>query len=532
VSAGAAPLHDPFKVVDYTFDALVGAIAEAAHRQTDDEIRARQHASYLDKYLSELGARTLVVEYEYVDRDYLEDYAAYYVRCFPDYRRRCTRLHFFKATFSRENFASLLEGGDDASAITELLQTTYIGFVVIKPLPQRVIGRTCLETYSSNEGRRFPAAREFAAQLFGVPLKVTSTLPFQEQDQVVAACATSSLWSVFQATGREFQHPILSPYEITRAATHLLPADSRAIPNKGLSTQMMAQAIRDVGLEPLPLKVVEREWLKIELYGYLCARLPMVLGVELFDGKSATDWKPVGLHAVAVVGFKLGEDTTPLSGSNLVLRSSRMNKIYVHDDQVGPFARMELRDTDLQYKRPNSEVLTAPSLSTSWQSSTGGDVRAVPCLALAAVYHKIRITLPTVLSRVAGVNEFCRKITGVVAPLALDQLEWDVRLTNVTDFKCEFRESSGLTGPRYRDALTRSMPRFLWRATGLRGGVPVIDLLYDATDIDSGDGMAACYVYDDTVDEVLVHVGSATSAAGVSLLPAARQALNSLVRSR
>jgi hypothetical protein len=531
VSSSAAPPHAPFKAVEYTLDALVAAIADAAYNQTPDGILARRHANYLNGYLQELGAGTIVIEYDYVDRDYLEDYAAYYVRCFPNYSRRCTRLHFFSAKFTHAELSLFVAADPGATVTAEALNSTYLGFVVVKPLPQTVIGRTCLATYSPKEGRVFPAARSFSAQLFGVSLTISSTLPFQEQDSVVAACATSALWSVFHATGREFQHPIPSPYEITRAATHLLPADSRAIPNKGLTAQMMAQAIRGVGLEPLPLKVGEREWLKIELYGYLCACLPMVLGVDLVDGTSATSWTSLGRHAVAVLGFNLGAPATPLQGTSLVLRSSRMDKIYVHDDQVGPFARMEMSDTDLRYQQPGSTLFSAPSMSTSWPSTVGGEVRAVPFLALAAIYHKIRITLPTVLERVAAVDDFCR-IIATIAPLALDALEWDVRLTTVTKFKCEFREHSPLVGPRRQDGLTRSMPRFLWRATALRGDTPVLDLLFDATDIDSGDGMSACYAYDDTVDSVLVAVGSAPNASGIALSPAVRQALNALVNSR
>ena len=57
-------------------------------------------------------------------------------------------------------------------------------------------------------------------------------------------------------------------------------------------------------------------------------------------------------------------------------------------------------------------------------------------------------------------------------------------------------------------------------------------MLFDATDIDSGDGMSACYAYDDTVDSVLLAVGNAPNAAGISMSHAVRQALRALVESR
>lgn len=47
-------------------------------------------------YFDHIGAKTIIVENDYIDRDFLEDYSGYYARCFHDYQRSCTRLHFFK----------------------------------------------------------------------------------------------------------------------------------------------------------------------------------------------------------------------------------------------------------------------------------------------------------------------------------------------------------------------------------------------------------------------------------------------------
>lgn len=52
------------------------------------------HCRYFDEYFDHLGTKTILVEHEYVDRDYLEDFAAYYVTCFRSYQRFCRRLHF------------------------------------------------------------------------------------------------------------------------------------------------------------------------------------------------------------------------------------------------------------------------------------------------------------------------------------------------------------------------------------------------------------------------------------------------------
>ena len=237
-----------FEVIPYDIDRFIQVVADSSFRKSKEEIRAKAHAQYFESYLKAVDAKTLLVERPYIDRDFLEDFAAYYVRCFPPYERACTRIHFFKESFTEKDFESCLSGKGQAVS-KETLQAAYLGFVVIKPLPKTVFGRTCLTTYPPNGHRHFPTTRRFDAHLFGITLSIAQSLPFQEQDSIVAACATSALWSVFQSTARLHLHQVLTPIEITRAATHLLPIETRVLPNRGLSTQMMAHAIKSVGAD-------------------------------------------------------------------------------------------------------------------------------------------------------------------------------------------------------------------------------------------------------------------------------------------
>lgn len=330
-----------FEVFPYDQNQLIQLIADGSFRKLADEIRQRRHSTYFDSYLPAIGAKTMVVERAYIDRDFLEDFAAYYVRCFPKYDKECTRIHFFRESFTSEEFAACL-AGEKPTFAQDTLQPSYLGFIVVKPLPQTVIGRTCLTTYPDNGHRHFQPTRQFYAHLFGIRLSIARTLPFQEQDTIVAACATSALWTVFQSTARHFLHQVLTPIEITKAATHLLPAETRVLPNRGLSTHMMAHAIKSVGLEPLLVGVSEKYLLQSAIYSYVRAGIPLILGAELVDDHGGKAGFSLGKHALAVVGYSLAGDSVPLGGTSLRLRASRMDKIYAHDDQVGPFARMEL----------------------------------------------------------------------------------------------------------------------------------------------------------------------------------------------
>ncbi len=79
--------HRPYEVYDYSRPTLIRLLASKS-QANPEAIADKPHLSYFDEYFSYLGAQTIIVENDYVDRDFLEDYAGYYSRCFADYPSR------------------------------------------------------------------------------------------------------------------------------------------------------------------------------------------------------------------------------------------------------------------------------------------------------------------------------------------------------------------------------------------------------------------------------------------------------------
>jgi hypothetical protein len=473
------PDRDPaYEVEAYSPDRLIQILVSKSDA-SKARVKNKTHLSYLDGYFQKLDAKTILIENDYFDRDYLEDYAAYYARCFHQYERRCTRLHFFTTQFDRERFSALLRAEKGAISVKELRES-YLGFMVVRPLPSTIIGRTCLKTYPEEERRSFPTTREYEANLFGISLPVDS-LAFQEQDQAVAACATSALWSAFHKTGLLFQHPIPSPVEITQAANERFPLASRGIPSKGLTVEQMAGAIRAVGLEPFLIDVSDITIFKKIIYAYASAHIPVLLLFKLYcvhDPKPPDDPKPpeyIGLHAVTVAGFSIPAQH---SENTSIWRCERMDKIYVHDDQVGPFARMELDGKNLVVE--DQDVF---SLGSAWSPKH----RAVPTFALAPLYHKIRLPIDDPLKDITVLADF---LGGVASLLphepTLKGFEFDLRLSSLNDFRADCIKCGQIKGKPLEEIVCESNPRFIWRVTLRQNGVPCMDFLYDATDIQQG----------------------------------------------
>jgi hypothetical protein len=411
-----------------------------------------------------MGARAIVVEPTYVDGDYLDDFASYYVKCFAAYNRLCKRIHFFSEPLDREFFLKLVTK-KLSDAGEHKIRDSYLGFCVARPLPDAIIGRTVLNTYPHDGRRYYTATKRYSVNLFGCPLGVTS-LAFQEQDTVMAACATVALWCCFQKTGDLFQSTVPTPAAITRAA-NLVADDRRPLPSHGLRIEQICNAIKYVGLEPEVIRVSKTLPLASLLYSYLRFGVPVILVVEV---------KKQGMHAVALTGYSLrgkilGRDEPIAPKKLLPMVGRRIDEFYAHDDQVGPFSSLPI-------VRPSSDS-NCPITFSGWKNPGKGKSHDfLPRAVVIPVYGKVRLTF-------VDIQKWLSRLTSVLRFLGWKALEWDVHLTRTNDRKSTLRtKHANVSEKTLTRILLEHHPRFAWRALLRVKGIRVLDLLADATDIE------------------------------------------------
>lgn len=476
--------------MDKFFDAISNP--RCLKTKTSDSVK------YLHDYLRDLGCQTMLIENQYVDKDFLDDYANYYVKCFEPYPRFCKRVHFFK-NLSEQRVCNHLKKKQKNSSFRRYLNANYLGSVVAKPLPSAIIGRTVLNPYENTitdgeevDGERtIRCARAYPANLFGVDLTTTS-LAFIEQDQVISACATSALWIALQKSAHLFGYRIPGLYEITDCATRYWES-GRPIPSEGLNTYQMCQAIREVGLEPEVKEVyasiddtpVYKYPLLAASYGYLRAGIPIVLKVMIdYDG----------FHAITLTGYRLAEEGPgflELDKCSLDLekwakphlRGSRIKYLYAHDDQIGPFCKLQVKSAS----RAGFQVV----FKGTWKREDRSHSTLVPLEMITPVYHKIRVPFVSVLrlaSRMGWLFDRLGKGT--------DEIEWDIFLSSVNDYKREVVENpNGRLAFRSR-LLEMNHPRFVWRARAYVGGEETCEMLVDATDMEKSFNLYAVMFFD------------------------------------
>ncbi len=461
-----------YEVEQYSRTKL-GEILDRYSHKRQGYSKAKSHLYYFGEYFKFVGARTIIIEDSYTDRDYLEDYAAYYARCHDDYIKRCARLHFFDTKFDTKLIDRVVSG--DNAAVKEL-QSSYLGFIVVKPLPSTVIGRTCLVTYGNKDrDRSFPPTREYEVHLLGIELRVTS-LAFQEQDTDVAACATSALWSMFHATGLLFQHHIPTPAEITKAATASQRPVTRTLPaSNGLNAGQIADAIRSVGLEPLEIGAQNLDILRISACAYLRAGIPCVLLGNVVEGNPKV--RNLGLHAITIVGYSTPTGVPqPFGPSDTLFTSTTTERLYAHDDQVGPFARLRF------------DGAIPATVGTSWRDDNKkiGNMFFEPFILLVPLYHKIRVPVKSIIKTLVALDDWIETARGAKIVQLTNRIEWGLFLTDNAKLKADIYQDKNIAPDFRLKALYEDMPHYIWRATATSGGSKLFDLLFDATDLLQG----------------------------------------------
>lgn len=454
------------------------ALALSNEWTSPELIQGKNHFRYLTRYLGDTGikAKAIVIEDQYISKDYLQDYASYYAFCFQNYSKYCKRVHFFDVELS----CAVVE---DALLKQEVdcadFWSHYLGFIVVKPIPVTVIGYTVLKTYSNTPAstfRNFWGTRSYNIHLFGNEVKIDS-LAFQEQDSVLAACATTAIWSMLNKASVDFHTILKSPSEITKDADTIALDGSRLFPNRGLNLLQICQAIFNSGLvseikQPdYPVydesgneefRVVSCKYLKQIITAYSAIGIPLILIIRVPNGGQH------GLHAITVSGFKQSPPFGVEVQDSISWLSDNVEKFYAHDDQWGPFTRVEF--------------ISDHELDTPWTSFREDKFPTYVTNVVVPLYPKIRISYEDIEVIVLGLDR--------ILSLFFDgnikyDLVWEIRIDYSENFK-KATKNSPLSRAQKLSINAKSHPKYIWIASCFTGEHKLFDFTFDATDVSNG----------------------------------------------
>ena len=469
---------EPYTVLPYSDDNLATSLSN--NLTSSDWVKnTKPHYEYLCKYLAEtggIGAKTIVIENKYLSKSYLIDYSNFYSTCFNHYERFCKRVHFFSDDFNKRKFTALIKNpGSKLSKIWD----GYLGYIVIKPLPKVLIGATVLKTYQSTsiDKRYFPATKKYKVNIFGKELTIKS-LAFQEQDTVVGACASSALWSAFNKTSQLFQTPLPSPSDITKSAKNLFYNSGRTYPNHELDHYQIGNAVDSIGLVSElrnSRNFSVATYLKAFIYSYNKIGLPVLLGIKL---------PALGGHLITITGFREENPTAYVRTADMALKADSIEKFYAHDDQVGPFTRLKIESSG--------------KIETAWiDKGTGTNIIADFSSVFVPIFNKIRLTFENIYSIVRLIDFY------FYTSLPATNIYWDIYLDFSNNYKMHVQEAQNISSSQKYKILIEPLPKYIWIAKGLVIDECVIELIFDATEIDTADFCIAINTYNTSLKTFL-----------------------------
>lgn len=359
-------------------------------------IEQSQVYNYLKRYLwsekAGMSINTIICENEYYCLNFIEDYANYYSRTYTKYSKICKRLHFFSEDFNKKEFEEMLLDPHDKRWLS------YKGCIVIKPIKKGLFGITYIATYphanshdKPHADRYYTCLTEHMVNLFGHDLYI-NTMPFKEQDGAVASCATTALWMAFHKTAELFKTKVPSLSEITIMAGSGNNSN-RIFPSKGLNVKQICAAISALGLTPeIQDKFPTLNILKCKIHAYLKCGIPLLLGMKELDGA-----KMRYNHLVTMNGYRYKENRHKSSSQPIPMLSDNIERFYVNDDQVGPFARMSILEEDNYI-----------AITTSWNERKGDEytnefIKAAPAFIVVPITSVIRVPFEEVYRYSLGI---------------------------------------------------------------------------------------------------------------------------------
>jgi hypothetical protein len=472
----------------------------AIHTEAQDfeqhDLTRSYHFRYFSNYLcfdnNGLKTKTILVENKYTSQTYLDDYKNYYSLSYTNYGKYCKRIHFFSEKLTKKKFNDMLLSEKKGKYKKEW--NSYLGCIVVKPLPKGIIGVTYLKTYNETiKNRKYLSTNTQTINLFGKNLYI-ETMPYLEQDGLVGSCASSALWMAFQKTSELFHTMKPSPSEITILAGYDSYNTGKVFPSKGLEISQICKSIYNTGLIS-ELRQIDSDsynitWLKGFIYSYLMCEIPVLMGVEI---------EKDGFHLITLNGFRFN-DTSSIEPSDSTYRSDCITKFYAHDDQTGPFSRLQIQDDNDKLSLLTSwwndnngtnvwnkiidevkinEIIDNPKIKEikKYFKSRNNYYKSTPYCIIVPLDRVIRVTFEDIYDKV----EIIKFLTNIF--LGIDFV-WDIYLTKSNNYKYsilkETRNKNSL-----KNILFESLPKYIWVVKAYYSDEIVFDFIFDSMEMPS-----------------------------------------------
>lgn len=277
----------------------------------------------------------VVVECEYIDKDFRDIYYTYYASKLIDISRGCVRISFFEP----------IKGLDLSEDIIKSVKDNYLGFLVLRPI-RKVIGRNVIapKAIKGHGDSMSIMTSPIPSSCLGIKT-IAVGFPHSSQDGEMMTCAETTVWGIMEYFGNKY--PEYSPIKGSKIHTVLAQtAYQRQLPSTGLSFEQISIALREAGLGPKVYSIKNPVPLNEILACYIESGIPVAVCIKNTKIR----------HAIICVGHEKMNlnniDKAPVDtvNGNLHIWNQHISNFIFNDDNRNPYELTEYSDPAKNYK--------------------------------------------------------------------------------------------------------------------------------------------------------------------------------------
>ncbi len=275
-----------------------------------------------------LGGSVKCVVYEphYVCKDHRNLYTNFYSKKHRDVSKYTSRFHFFSVPD-----VSI----DELIQNPETYQDAYIGYSVIRPVPERCLGRTVIDPLKlvRFQSKTLYCLRTSFKTHIGGQHYAAYGYPYISQDVDVTRCAHTALWGVCRYLSEKYSvYGELYPFDLIELTGMNY---GRTFPNRGMTYEDYSTILTKFGAYPWIMRIqkpgpddqnllVFNDDEYLDLCTYVESGFPVLAS---FSG-----------HVVTLIGHTIDYSKTPTADSaGFIYSSSFYKQFIVVDDNFAPY---------------------------------------------------------------------------------------------------------------------------------------------------------------------------------------------------